>query len=68
MMNGNETIPQMLPIIPAAKVLGVSAHFVRQKVLAGEVVAVRAGNKYLVNVDKFIEYLNTTTVLGKEGK
>lgn len=54
-------IPHMETIKAAAKLLGLPEHFVRQKVISGEIVAVKAGSKYLVNVDKFIEYLNTTT-------
>ena len=30
--------------------------------MTGEIVAVRAGRRYLVNVDKLIEYLNTHTI------
>ena len=44
---------------------GLAEHFVRQLVLKGEIVAVKAGCKYLVNVDKLAEYLNTNT-LGAE--
>lgn len=32
------------------------------KVLSGEIVAIKSGTKYLVNVDKLIEYLNTATI------
>lgn len=56
-----EKIPHMETIRATAKLFGLPEHFVRQKVLDGEVVAVKAGNKYLVNVDKFAEYLNTHT-------
>lgn len=46
-----------------AEICGVPVHFVRTKVLNGEVVAVRAGRRFLVNVDKFIEYLNTNVLI-----
>lgn len=61
----NVNIPHMETIKATAKLLNIPENFVRQKVLSGEVVAVMAGRKYLVNVDKFIEYLNTHTVEDK---
>lgn len=51
-------IPHMETIKKTAKLFGLAEHFVRQLVLSGEVVAVKAGCKYLVNCDKLIEYLN----------
>lgn len=55
-------VPRMEPVKKIAKIFGVSIPFVYQKVKSGEVVAVRAGKKFLVNVDKFAEYLNSATV------
>lgn len=54
-------IPRMETIKNTAALFNLPVHFVRQKVNSGEIVAVRAGNKYLVNIDKFAEYLNTGT-------
>lgn len=54
--------PKMNTIKATAKLFGLSENFVRQKVLNGEIVAVCAGRKYLVNADKFAEYLNTNTI------
>ena len=56
------SIPRMETIKETAKLFNLPEHFVRQKVSCGEVVAVKAGKKYLVNIDKFAEYLNNTTV------
>lgn len=53
------TIPHMATIKEAAKIFGLPEHLVRRKVLNGEVVAISAGRRYLVNVDRFAEYLNT---------
>ena len=50
-----------------AELFGLPVHFVRAKVASGEVVAVRAGRKFLVNVDRFAEYLNNTTVQPESG-
>ena len=55
-------IPTMENIKKTAEIFGLPEHFVRAKVASGEVVAVRAGKRFLVNVEKFAEYLNTTTI------
>lgn len=60
--DNEEKIPRMEGIKRTAEILGLPVHFVRAKVLSGEVVAVRAGRRFLVNVDKFIEYLNSSTI------
>lgn len=55
-------IPRMRTIKETAELFDLPLHFVRQKVSSGEVVAVRAGRRFLVNVDKFAEYLNSNTI------
>lgn len=60
-MNVNN-IPHMETIKNTAKLFGLAEHFVRQLIIKGEIVAVKAGCKYLVNVDKLAEYLNTNTM------
>lgn len=55
-------IPHMATIKETAKLFGLAEHFVRQLVIKGEVVAVKAGCKYLVNIDRLAEYLNTNTL------
>lgn len=62
------TVPHMETIKATSKLTGLPEHFIRQKVLNGEIVSVKAGSKYLVNVDKFIEYLNTSTVENEENE
>ncbi len=54
-------VPRMETITTTAEILHLPVHFVREKVKNGEVVAVKAGRRYLVNIDKFIEYLNGCT-------
>lgn len=61
-------IPRMETIKNTAALFKLPVHFVRQKVNSGEIVAVRAGNKYLVNVDKFAEYLNGSTITDRTEK
>lgn len=60
-------IPHMETIKRTAEIFGLPVHFIRCKVASGEVVAVRAGRKFLVNVDRFAEYLNTSTVQPESG-
>ncbi len=66
-MNETTKIPHMEGIRKTAELFGLPVHFVRSKVASGEVVAVRAGRRFLVNVDKFAEYLNTSTVQPESG-
>ncbi len=62
-MNDNTlNIPRMENVRRTAELFGLPVHFVRSKVASGEVVAVRAGRRFLVNVDKFAEYLNNSTI------
>lgn len=58
MDESNKAIPQMESIKRTAEIFGLPVNLVRQKVLNGEITAIRAGRKILVNVDKFAEYLN----------
>ncbi len=51
-------VPTMLTIRETAEFFGVPVHFVRSKVASGEVHAVRAGKKFLVNAQRFSEFLN----------
>lgn len=55
-------IPRMATINATAEMFGLSPYFVRQKVRSGEIIAVKAGCKYLVNVDRLAEYLNNHTL------
>lgn len=61
-MNNNITVPRMETIKKTAEIFGLPVHFVRQKVLSGEIVAVRAGKRFLVNIDRFADYLNSNTL------
>lgn len=55
----SRAIPQMATIQETARLFGLPEHLVRQKVLNGDIVAISAGRRYLVNVDRFAEYLNS---------
>ena len=57
-----DIVPHMITIAETARKYGVAAHFVRQLVSSGRVIAVRAGRKFLVNDVKFAEFLNTSRI------
>jgi len=52
-------MPQMRTIDEIATMFELPRHFVRCAVLDGRVVHVKAGRKYLINVERFTEWLNT---------
>ena len=55
-------IPTMLKIKQASKKFGLAEHFVRQLCLTDKVIHIKAGNRYLINENSLITYLNTGEV------
>lgn len=55
----NIKIPTMLTIKETARVTNLPVNFIRQLVWDNKIVYTKAGTKYLVNLDKLVEYLNT---------
>jgi DNA binding domain, excisionase family len=51
-------VPTMLTIAETAKRTGLSYNNIRQLCLNNEIVYIKAGTKYLINFDKFVDYLN----------
>ncbi len=51
-------IPTMLTIKETAKTTGIAEHFIRSLAIENKIIHVRCGKKYLINLEKFIEYLN----------
>lgn len=51
-------VPTMLPLKEVSSRTNLRYEFLRQLCLSGEIVHVRTGNKYLINYEKFLEYLN----------
>ena len=43
--------------------LGVSKHFIRQAVLSGDLPSIRAGNRYLINYELFLNYIYSTETI-----
>lgn len=51
-------LPRMRTIRETARLTGFPEHAVRQLVKENKIVYVKAGNKALVNLDRFIDFLN----------
>ena len=51
-------IPTMLTVNETAERCNLAKHYVRQLCLQKKIICHKAGNKYLINYDKFIDYLN----------
>ncbi len=58
-MDDNIIIPRMETIPKTAEIFNLPVHFVRAAVANGDVVAIRAGRKFLVNLDSLTAFLNT---------
>lgn len=53
-------LPTMLTIKETAQRTGMAEFFIRRLATSNQIVHVRCGKKYLINFEKFIEYLNTS--------
>lgn len=51
-------IPTMLTISEASEITKLSEYRIRQLCITNQIVHIRAGSKYLINLDKLVEYLN----------
>lgn len=50
--------PRMLPIKKVMELTGLSYSCLRNLCLQDKIVHIRVGKKYLINYDRFIDYLN----------
>lgn len=51
-------IPEMLSIKEVSARTGLSYELLRKLCLTNKIVYIRSGAKYLINFDRFVEYLN----------
>lgn len=51
-------IPRMVPIQTLADESGISYKALWQMCKQNKIVHIKSGNKFLINADKFVEYLN----------
>lgn len=53
-----QLVPTMITIKECSARTGVSYDRIRKLCLQGRIVHIRAGNKYLINFERFVAYLN----------
>ena len=53
-----EMIPEMVTIREASERSGLSYYTIRRLCLTDKIVHIKTGTKFLVNWNKFLEYLN----------
>lgn len=53
-----QMVPTMLPIREVSARTGLSYDWIRKGCIQGKIVHIRAGNKYLINFERFVAYLN----------
>lgn len=58
MNNISITPPRMRTIRETARLTGFPEHAIRQLVRDDKIIFVRCGTKALINLDKFVEFLN----------
>lgn len=51
-------IPRMATIKQASQITGIAEHALRLWCINKQIVYVRCGSKYLVNIDRLVEFLN----------
>lgn len=54
-------IPEMLTISELSKRTGLSYSFIRKLCIQNKIVYIRSGNKYLINLNRFLKFLDTGT-------
>lgn len=52
------SIPRMATIQEVAEKTGVSKYAIRKLIKRNEIIYIKSGTKYLVNFDRFLDYLN----------
>ena len=60
-----KNVPTMKSICECSQIAGLAKYHVRQLVLQDKIKYVKAGRKYLVNLESLIEYLNNGETQGK---
>ncbi len=54
-------IPTMVTLAEASKQTGLSYDYLRKLCLMDQITHIRAGKKYLINLEKLVDYLNGGT-------
>lgn len=53
-----ETVPKMVTVNELAKLTDISTYAIRRLVKADRITYFKSGSKILINLDKFIDFLN----------
>lgn len=56
----DQNAPQMLTVKELSERTGVSEHIIRKLCKTGEIHYIKTGVKYLINYNRFLDYLNGT--------
>lgn len=54
-------IPTMVTLAEASKQTGLSYDYLRKLCLRDQITHIRAGKKYLINLERLVDYLNGGT-------
>ena len=65
-MNEEYNLPVMVPAKQAAASSGISYHRILEWCSSGAIVSVKVGSHYLVNMDRFREFLNVEQTGGND--
>lgn len=55
-------VPTMLTIKQTSSRTGISEYSLRKLVKSGKIIVLQVGNKQLINFERFIDYLNSSSV------
>ena len=56
--NSMPSAVHMLSIKELSSITGISEHQIRQLCKTNKIIHIRAGTKYLINYERFLDYLN----------
>ncbi len=55
----NQPLPTMLTVTELVENTGISEYTIRGLIRDKKIIYIKSGNRFLVNLEKFVEYLNT---------
>ena len=59
-----KALPKMKSIKEMMVLTGLSYSYLRQLCLEGKIIHIRAGKKYLIHYDRFVDFLNGAEISG----